>query len=113
MLDLVKVDSINSWFDVAGYYTYSDSYYNSARFTDRHVQWSDDNTDLLVKINFFLSGLQKHYQRQVYGIIDLLGDLGGVLEVIMVVSGALLFPISEHHFTLQASKRMFLVRSEN
>ena len=48
-----------------------------------------------------------------YGFIDLLGDLGGVLEVIMVVAGGLLFPISEHHFTLQAAKRMFLARSSD
>ena len=49
--------------------------------------------------------------RQVYGLLDILGDLGGVLEVIMVVMGALLMPIAEHHFTLQAAKRIFMAKT--
>ena len=40
------------------------------------------------------------HTREVYGFIDILGDLGGVLEVIMVVMGGILMPISEHHFIL-------------
>ena len=43
----------------------------------------------------------------------MLGDLGGVLEVIMVCTGALLFPISEHHYTLQAAKRIFMARTKD
>lgn len=60
-----------------------------------------------------MSGLLIQHKRKVYGFIDLLGDLGGVLEVIMVLTGAFLFPISEHHFTLQAAKRIFLARTTN
>ena len=48
----------------------------------------------------YLSTLRRTYTREVYGMIDILGDLGGVLAVIMVVTGALLMPISEHHFIL-------------
>ena len=68
---------------------------------------------MLVKTNFFLSGKQINNSRQVYGFIGLLGDLGGVLEVIMVVAGGVLFPISKHHFTLQAAKRIYLARSSD
>ena len=35
------------------------------------------------------------HARKIYGFIDLLGDLGGVTEVIMLVFGFLLFPVSE------------------
>ena len=51
------------------------------------------------------------HNRAVYGLIDILGDLGGVLEVIMVIMGGLLMPISEHHFTLQAAKRMYMAKT--
>ena len=51
--------------------------------------------------------------REVYSFIDILGDLGGVLEVIMVVMGGLLLPIAEHHFTLQAAKRIFMAKSSD
>ena len=71
-----------------------------------------DNEYELVRTNIYLSSLQKANDRAVYGIIDLLGDLGGVLEVIMVITGIFLCPISEHHFILQATKRMFLARSK-
>ena len=43
------------------------------------------------------------YTRQVYGILDLLGDLGGVTEVIMICFGIFLFPISEHSFNMKAA----------
>lgn len=46
-------------------------------------------------------------------MIDLLGDLGGVLEVIMVFTGAVLMPISEHHYILKAAKRMFMARTRD
>ena len=72
-----------------------------------------ENKHILVRINFFISDLQKMHQRAVYGFIDLLGDLGGVLEVIMVLTGAILMPIAEHHFTLQAAKRIFMARTKD
>lgn len=51
------------------------------------------------------------HERAVYGSLDLLGDLGGVTEVVMLVFGFILFPISEHSFTLKAAKKMFKART--
>lgn len=70
------------------------------------------NQNELVRTNIYLSSLQKTNDRAIYGLIDLLGDLGGVLEVIMVITGIFICPISEHHFILQATKRMFLARTK-
>ena len=52
------------------------------------------------------------HERAVYGSLDLLGDLGGVTEVVMIVFGVFLYPISEHSFTLKAAKKMFKVRTK-
>ena len=71
----------------------------------------EDTDHIIARTNFYLNSLHKKHSRNVYGFIDLLGDLGGVLEVIMVFTGIIFFPISEHHFVLQATKRMFLARS--
>lgn len=49
---------------------------------------------ILLRFNFYLSDSFKFHQRYVYNFIDLLGDLGGILEVIMVATGALLLPIA-------------------
>ena len=52
------------------------------------------------------------HERAVYGSLDLLGDLGGVTEIIMIVFGFFLNPISEHSFILKAAKKMFTARTK-
>ena len=61
----------------------------------------------------FLQPEQVLHQRSIYGVIDLLGDLGGVTEVIMILFGFFLYPISEHSFILKVSKKMFLGRTKD
>jgi len=51
------------------------------------------------------------HTRQIYGLLDLLGDFGGVTEVIMLCFGFFLFPVSEHSFFLKATKRLFFART--
>lgn len=45
--------------------------------------------------------------------MDLLGDLGGVTEVIMICLGIFINPVSEHSYIIKATKKMFLARSKN
>jgi hypothetical protein len=52
----------------------------------------------------------KHY-RLVYDFLGVLGDLGGVTEVIMLIFGFFLYPVSEHSFMLQAIKKLYLART--
>jgi hypothetical protein len=51
------------------------------------------------------------HSRKKYALLDLLGDLGGVLEVVMLAFGFFLFPISEHSFILKAAHRLFYART--
>jgi hypothetical protein len=44
-------------------------------------------------------------------VFDLLGDLGGVTEVIMIAFGAVFFSVSEHSFYLTASQKLFFART--
>lgn len=53
----------------------------------------------------------KTHKRKIYDIVALLGDLGGVTEVIMLVLGIVLFPISESSYNILSTKRMFLART--
>ena len=53
------------------------------------------------------------HQRRIYGYLDLLGDLGGVTEVIMIVFGIFLFPISKHSFIIKATKKLFMARTKD
>ena len=44
-------------------------------------------------------------------MFDLVGDLGGVFEVLTGLLGIFLFPISQHSFILTASKILFKART--
>ena len=48
----------------------------------------------------------------IYNYFDLLGDLGGVTEIILLVFGFFLLPISKHSFILKATKKLFLARTK-
>lgn len=48
-----------------------------------------------------------------YGFLDLLGDLGGVTEVLMLVFGFFLFPISEHSFYVHAASLLYFAKTED
>jgi len=43
--------------------------------------------------------------------MDFLGDLGGVTEVLMIMLGSFLYPISEFSFILAATKKLFYART--
>ena len=46
-------------------------------------------------------------------MFDLIGDLGGVAEVIILCFNFLILPISEHSFILQAAKKLFYARTKD
>ncbi len=46
-----------------------------------------------------------------YNFIDLLGDLGGLTEIILLSFGFIFFPISEYSFYLKAIRHLFLAKT--
>lgn len=60
----------------------------------------EKSPQLLYRTQIFLTSEEITHGREVYGFLDLLGDLGGVTEVIMLVFGFFLFPISEHSYVI-------------
>ena len=51
------------------------------------------------------------HSRSTYDMMDLLGDLGGAIKVIMIIFGFFIFPFAEHQFTMAAAKRLYLART--
>lgn len=54
--------------------------------------------------------IMKH-SRRVFGWFDLLGRLGGITNVMMILFGIFVYPISEHSYILKAAKKLFIARS--
>ena len=51
------------------------------------------------------------HDRKSYMFFGLLGDLGGVMQLIMLGFGLIMYPISEHQFTMKASRFLFFART--
>ena len=73
---------------------------------------SHKNPNLLYNIVLLLDQTGVAHTRVRYGLFDLLGDLGGVTEVIMLLFGYFLYPISEHSFIIKAANKLFFARTD-
>ena len=54
-----------------------------------------------------------YHEREVYNVLDLIGELGGVIEIFVVFFGVLIFPISKQSFILEASSQLFKARTKD
>lgn len=60
---------------------------------------------------FSLSNEQLIHERTVYNFLDLLGDIGGLMEIFVLIFGVFLFPLSTFSFTLKAFEKLYLIRT--
>lgn len=51
------------------------------------------------------------HERYIYSMFDLLGDLGGVIDVLMWFFGFFFYPIAQHAFILKAIKKLYIART--
>jgi hypothetical protein len=65
----------------------------------------------IFQIHILLSSKQIEHSREVYNLLDLLGDLGGVLNALSSALGIIVFPISYHSFVMKGLEKLFLARS--
>jgi len=62
-------------------------------------------------IDIYFDNVQFLHTRKVYALFDAFGDFGGIKEVIMLVIGFLMAPISEHSFIVKAISKLYLART--
>jgi hypothetical protein len=86
-----------------GQLTQYGEYFTVGKFVNRPKVRDSGDAMMLYVSSVWLHSEQYKLTRQIYNVFDLLGDLGGVTEVIMIVFGFVLFSISEHSFYLTAS----------
>lgn len=112
-IDIVKNEFFmeDDWFQI-GQISKEGFYYNVHSQVMRR-KFSEDVTGLLLEHNIYLNSAVVTHKRIIYDIVALLGDLGGVTEVIGLVLGIMLFPISESSYNMMSTKRMFLARTKD
>ena len=62
---------------------------------------------------FNIDNLSETHSREIYTILDLFGDFGGLMEVLLLVTQFLVSSWSEHSFNLKAIQKLFLVKSQD
>ena len=68
---------------------------------------------MIYSIKFGIAPILIEHSREVYNILDLIGDLGGVLEVFSLIFGLFVAPIAEHSFTMRAMRKLFLAKTKD
>ena len=48
---------------------------------------------------------------QAYGVLDLISDLGGVIDLFIFLIGLFLYPVAEHSFNVKAINKLFSAQS--
>jgi hypothetical protein len=43
--------------------------------------------------------------------MDLIGEMGGVIEIIVIIFGVIIYPISKQSFILKATSKLFKART--
>ena len=56
--------------------------------------------------------LEENHRREVYNVLSLIGDIGGVLEMVMLLFIFFMTPISEYSFNMKAIQNLYLARSK-
>ena len=60
----------------------------------------------LINIRTWLQGDGMVHERKVYNVIRFLADVGGVLEIFVVVFGIFIYPISKFAFIYNATEKL-------
>ena len=110
-LEKHEVEFMNSVMSL-GLLSESISFFQIGKKIQKNINIDKEPHKLMTSI-FFLSSISKMHERKVYSFLELIGDLGGVLEILLLIFGIFINPISEFSFYMKAIKKMFLIRTQD
>jgi hypothetical protein len=53
------------------------------------------------------------HSKEVYTLIDCLGDLGGLIEIILSIAGLIVTPIAYHSYVIKAISKLYVARTKD
>lgn len=93
-----------------GQKTFTGAFYQVHKIVEQ-LQSKVLDPNLVLETNIYLSPYQVKYLRMVYGVTNLLSDLGGVMAIMVSFFGIIFHPISKFMYYMNAIKRLFLART--
>ena len=107
----IRRNNINLYDDVFGIGHKFESFYDiSSASVQRAIKTESDN---LFEIVIQLDQNKIEHKREVYTLINLLKEAGGILLAIKFIPGLFLLPIAHHKCLMQASQELFLFNQDN
>lgn len=70
-----------------------------------------DSKHLIFQSNIYYSQMGLRHRRKNYAMLDFIGELGGVFELLVVFFGFLMYPISRHSFIMMVLSKSFMVQT--
>ena len=64
-------------------------------------------------LELFLNPTKLEHVRKAYGVLDLISELGGVLNIVTTLASLLIYSISEHSFLVRALQNLYLAKTDN
>ena len=108
-MNTIKLRDYIFQFGVDSYYG---SFFNLDKIIDKYtISLLSPNT-FYTAVSYLIDEADMH-ERTRYGFFDLLGDLGGVKELIAISFGIFLTPISHFSFTVDLASRLFRARTKD
>jgi hypothetical protein len=66
-----------------------------------------------LRAQVFLTDEALHHERNVFNTVDLLGELGGIIEIFIIIFGIIIFPFSKQSFVQTAIRLLFKARTND
>ena len=104
------ISTKDSWFP--NIETYSGEFYKITEIVHRPYH-PEKFPNEIFRASSYLQSEATYYEREVFNFVDLIGELGGVVEIIIIVFGILIYPISKQSFILKASNQLFKARTKD
>jgi hypothetical protein len=88
----------------------SDTFFKISQIIDRPYNTGKFPGEVF-KAATFLSEDATYYEREVYNVVDLIGEIGGVAEFFLILFGLVIYPFSKQSFNIENSEKLFLAKS--
>lgn len=89
--------------------SYTGSFFDIATTEEKFLMAFDDR---VLRMDFTLQGEYIEHERAIYTFLDLIGDLGGVHDLIVLFFSVFMSSISEHSFVSKAIGLLYLVKTK-
>lgn len=67
----------------------------------------------MLQIDIVLDTVFFKHDRKILGFLDVLGEFGGIKEVLFVITAALLGPLTTHSFFVTAIQKLFITDKDD